>query len=595
MFTFKDGNKWIIGSDPDKAHFVFDDPDLSEEHAEFFQEESGISIEILDKEAKSFLNKEPIAGPVLLEEGDELTLGNTVFTFSEKPQEKDANSAAFDAIFEDSEEAKELPSISDEEENGVDTFSPFSSTEEDEKTAYDTIFEEGENRDALPFNLLNESPLILKVIAGPNAGAEIGLEKGAEYILGKDPASADIVFQDLSVSGKHAKIVITSDSSITIEDLGSKNKTLVNGAPTEGAVAFSSQDIISTGTTTFFIIDREADLQTIYAPESTHLDSLGPEKEEEPEEELTQVSWKKEVIPTRYLVFAGSFALIVLMMSISLFSVFRTKEAPHPSVRSEKQRLEAFFASDHEITFNYSPASGKIFIVGHVLTPIRRETLLHKVKSLPFIRSIEENIIVDEYVVQGMNNVLIENMGLKGVTLHAPKAGFFIATGYLETEKELADLSDYLHSNFPYADRLENHVVVETNLREEIQNLILSKGFSGLKMQVTNGMLVLGGLYDETESSKYQDLLQSLRKLRGVRGLKNLAIAAGEDLARIDVSQNYQVSGFAQYDHFNYNVVINGQIFRKGEMISGMRIERILPNRVLLEKNGLKYKIDYTR
>ena len=232
---------------------------------------------------------------------------------------------------------------------------------------------------------------------------------------------------------------------------------------------------------------------------------------------------------------------------------------------------------------------------------MRKETLLHELENLPFIEGIEENVIVDEYVVASFNQVLVENMDLKGVSLYAPKAGLFVATGYLDSAQQLAKLSDYLYSTFPYADRLENHVVVEANLREEVQNLLVAQGFAGLKIQITNGMLTLAGLYDEKELAKYEDLLRTLRKLRGIQGLKNQAVASSVQAARIDLTQNYQVSGFArhttpskEYAQANY-ILINGKILRTGELFNGMRITRILPDRVLLERNGLQYKIDYAR
>ena len=114
-------------------------------------------------------------------------------------------------------------------------------------------------------------------------------------------------------------------------------------------------------------------------------------------------------------------------------------------------------------------------------------------------------------------------------------------------------------------------------------------------MQMTNGLLVLGGLYDEKYASAYKELLQSVKKLPGIRSIKNLAVAASEHASRIDLSQNYQVNGFAEYDHMNYSVVINGQIITMGESINGMKITKILPQMVLLEKDGLKYKISYSR
>ena len=87
------------------------------------------------------------------------------------------------------------------------------------------------------------------MIAGPNAGAEIGIEKGRTYTLGKDPNSSDIVFQDLSVSRNHARLTVSADGIIEIEDLGSKNGTAVNGTVLAEKRVVTPQDLIALGTT----------------------------------------------------------------------------------------------------------------------------------------------------------------------------------------------------------------------------------------------------------------------------------------------------------------------------------------------------------
>ena len=50
-----------------------------------------------------------------------------------------------------------------------------------------------------------------------------------------------------------------------------------------------------------------------------------------------------------------------------------------------------------------------------------------------------------------------------------------------------------MNINFPYIDKLENQVVVETNLQTQIQSMLVAKGFSGVNFQISNGELVLAG------------------------------------------------------------------------------------------------------
>jgi hypothetical protein len=49
------------------------------------------------------------------------------------------------------------------------------------------------------------------------------------------------------------------------------------------------------------------------------------------------------------------------------------------------------------------------------------------------------------------------------------------------------------------------------------------------------------------------------------------------------------------YDKHGYSVVVNGKIYMLGNFVDGMKITSIETNSILLEKDGLNYKIDYTR
>ena len=72
-------------------------------------------------------------------------------------------------------------------------------------------------------------------------------------------------------------------------------------------------------------------------------------------------------------------------------------------------------------------------------------------------------------------------------------------------------------------------------------------------------------------------------------------ISSSLESARINVSDKYQVTGTAKKDGENFSVVINGRIINKGESLDGMNLISILSNIILLEKDGVKYKINYNQ
>ena len=76
---------------------------------------------------------------------------------------------------------------------------------------------------------------------------DIPLAKG-ENIVGRDPG-ANARIDDSTISRRHARLVI-GDKRSSIEDLGSKNGTLVNGKPAKEFVRLSDGDVITVGSVT---------------------------------------------------------------------------------------------------------------------------------------------------------------------------------------------------------------------------------------------------------------------------------------------------------------------------------------------------------
>jgi len=68
-----------------------------------------------------------------------------------------------------------------------------------------------------------------------------------EHVIGRDPAAAIWVESSL-VSRHHARILVTA-SAVTVEDLGSRNGTSVNGRPADPRVPLASGDEILVGQT----------------------------------------------------------------------------------------------------------------------------------------------------------------------------------------------------------------------------------------------------------------------------------------------------------------------------------------------------------
>ena len=170
ILRFEEGDEWVIGRDPDEVELVLEDPMVSRKHVICRRAPEGYILENLSAVNPATQNGKIITEPVLLQEGDIIQVGNTFFRFSERAPESDQGSPLF------LEEASDLATLSM----------------------------------ATP----PDARWMIKVITGPNSGAEFFMQKGRSYIIGKDPEVCDIIFQDLSVSRQHAKITLDDEAQV---------------------------------------------------------------------------------------------------------------------------------------------------------------------------------------------------------------------------------------------------------------------------------------------------------------------------------------------------------------------------------------------
>ncbi len=571
VITFEEGNQWILGRDPDEATIVLEDPMVSRKHVICRQTSEGFVLENLSSVNPATQNGKIITEEVLLKEGDILEIGTTFFRFSEKN-----------------------PNLPKEEPE--DTY-PFYE-EETPLTSID----------------LEAGPLhrwLLKVISGPNTGAEFHLAPKHTYLLGKDSQTCDVVFYDLSVSKEHARIEVAENDQLFIEDLGSLNGVLLNGEKIEQRAEISSQDIVSLGTTSFLLIDCHKIHETIVsaapipAVKKEEELAVAPSilQEEVPKQET---SWKNLVISKKHLMFGMFFALFILGLIASSFSLFQSKEVVISTKHESKQVAEALekFPS---VQYSFNLSTGKLFLVGHVLTSIEKQELSYTLSNLPFIQSIEDTVVIDELVWQNMNEILQLNSDWQAVSIHAPLPGKFVMKGYVKTTSQAEALTDYMNSHFPYLDLLENAVNITNNMTIQVENLLMSQGFSSLAFSLTGGDLIITGSLNKKNSSDLENLIEALAKIPGIISVQNYVLysqgpngsqVAGGNLTNqgepnLDLSQNYIVSGFSHGDNNEEFAIINTKIFTTGDFLDGMQITAIEPTQILLEKDGIKFRINY--
>src|SRR5262249_2742101 len=154
----------------------------------------------------------------------------------------------------------------------------------------------------------------------------------------------------------------------------------------------------------------------------------------------------------------------------------------------------------------------------------------------------------------------------------ATAPGKFVLTGYLQTRKQAEELYQYMSENFRYLDSLERKVVVDEDVIQSATALLMNLGVKNLAVQMSNGELTLTGSLPATQTQKFEEALTDLRKIPGVRLLRNYITELAPEATMVNISDKYAVTGYSDLGRGNISVVINGRILSKGDILDGMTI-----------------------
>lgn len=686
-FILEKGKEWIVGSDPSQSQFVINDPKVSKQQAALREQSARYYIRNLSASNPIFIGNETLQNEKKLQFGDLVRFGDTWFKFTDsKLPAQDAKLDDFDNFFEDTSEfteefvpgASSSPASKEGAQSKEESISPSENpnveqntssrardtNQENQKPApketphFDTIFEDLNDEET--FNDFSEQYLgserfILKVLAGPNTGAEFAMQKGRSYVIGTDVTGADIIFNDLSVSRHHARLTLTQDGEILIEDLNSRNGVILDGEQIQGQHQITTKNMVTLGTTTFILIDRERGEETIVAKRTLPTKEEPKEEkdeqvEEEPEEGKQEVPFapKRRIRESTFVLTGVLFALIVVF-GVGAITLFKTSPVERPKLDFTKEIQTSLGCQFPDIKYTYNSSNGTLFLVGHVLSTVDKEELLYNLNNLSFIQQVDDNVVVDDDVSQEMNLILSRYPIWRSINIHAPQPGRFVVSGYLPTRDEGAELEDFVNVQFPYVDRLTNYVVIEEDLSQDIMSKLHNYGFFSVKVALSNGEVSLSGYINSNYEPAFSKTIREMSRIVGVRSVNNYVVVVGQAQASdkpppglpysskgspgsigqdgepnqsakaiseqfgswlqdssivnitdsqdqtMDISHMYAITGYADQGPIGRAVVVKGRILTVGDYLNGMRVLAIFENYVFLEKNGLKYKIEFNR
>jgi len=495
----------------------------------------------------------------------------------------------------------------------------------------DTIFgEEDDDKNALAeINFeVDAGRWLLKVIGGPNNGAEFSMHAANSYVIGTDPATCDIVFHDTSVSRQHVRIAISANDEMSIEDLKSRNGTTLDGEGITGKKKLLPNLVVTLGTSSFTVYDREGEMQTIISPLLPAIVKVLQKEEPKPTDaavkaaedaekaaqaaaqlaketqakeeaakaaEMAAKAKEKTANTVGALIVIGIVTGLFVIIGVGTTTLFTSKPVVVEQGTDAPKLIETALQGFPGVKPYYNPTTGRLQLMGHVLSQGDKNKLMYSLQGIRQIRDLNSSgVIIDEGVSREANQVLFQDPKWKGVSIQASAPGKFVLLGYLQSRSQAEQLAEYINSNFLYLDLLENRVVVEEDLINTAMNLLRVHQLNAISPQMSNGVLSLNGRISKDQQEVFQNTVEELKKIPGIRDVKSFVVELAPDLALVNISDKYEVTGISKRGNV-YSVVIHGHILSKGDELDGMTVKEIRPNAVLLEKDGVKYRIDFSR
>jgi len=631
-----DRDTWVIGRDPEFCQLLIEDPSVSRQHVLCKKNENGgFLVENLSETNKTFVNDEEITSPHLLKHSDFLKIGSGSYRFYEETPEIEFNPETPENETADSQLENEMKKGFENEEidqlmsdiaplpDELEVLPENKMEHDEEDEEEDSIFGEEEYKDTgdlaqINFDIAEQGRYLLKVISGVNNGAEFPMQIDHTYLIGTDSSFCDIIFNDNSVSRQHAKLSIDNENSIYIEDLKSRNGTLVDGEPIKEKIKFDQNALITIGTTSFVIYDRESAMQTVISPLMPSIVKILQLKEETQRRESEQREKdkaleleKREALNLQnepkakeksqghvgaFILTAAVTGLFVLG-GIATTTLFKSE----PVVTEQNINIDEILAKTLEpfpsIKYNFNKSTGMLLLAGHVLTTTDKAKLVNNLQGLPFmIRNTDDNgVVIDELALREINPTLSRNQAWRSVSIQSTAPGKFILSGYLQTRKEADQLWDYVSNNFSYINSLERKIVVEEDVISQVSSLLMQDGFKDVTVQMSEGELTLTGFIPTGKETILETIVTDMKAIPGIRGVKNYVAALAADQSMINLTDRYDVTGSSLQGKGNLSVVINGKILIRGDTLDGMLITSIKPNAIFLEKDSIKYRIDYNK
>src|SRR5262249_39841705 len=107
------------------------------------------------------------------------------------------------------------------------------------------------------------------------------------------------------------------------------------------------------------------------------------------------------------IVLIGMITALATIMGIGTYTLFRSQPIAVQQEIDYNKILTDLMQPFPSVKWTFNKSTGRLLLVGHVLTATDKNQLIYNLQGLKFIKSYDDNgVIIDEYVWQEINQLM---------------------------------------------------------------------------------------------------------------------------------------------------------------------------------------------
>jgi type III secretion system YscD/HrpQ family protein len=438
----------------------------------------------------------------------------------------------------------------------------------------------------------SDKRFILKVLTGPNQGAELELSAGA-YVIGSAD-ECDVNFSDALVAPRHLSVELSKDSIVAKRLDG---KVFVDGKPmvdTRQTIKFFQ--FVTAGSTYFLFgpagrdwpqgvpgplppLEPETAAPEPESAESPAPSTKGPEK---PKDEASPTDRAKKVALLTFLLFS--------VMAVSSFLLMRLDRRDPPPPATAESILPGVKAMVQKQPYAEAVTVGirnsRVFVSGFVGTNAEARQLRSLVTRPDGLVACD--VASDEEILADVGEIL--DSFRSGLRAKMDSAGGVEISGFAGDTDTWNQLRTILESDLPGYPRLKFSVVSGNQVISEGEAILRQSGLTSLiHLEATSAGLTASGSVPPMEAEAWAQAKDKIRSELPAGAMLKDQVAFGGDSSSVD---DYLLSSISM-GPLPWVTLRNGmKLFPGAVLPNGWTLQTIQPESVELRQGDDTITID---